>query len=170
VPVAHHISREEITPTLNPNIHSRLRDPMAPPSPTTLAHRLAQLSPRLSNNSPLSRRLSAGPEENNLGTTDDGSETPSSLLDDENPWEWETHRGNGKERNVSSATSAGTPNSPHQRINHDDSHTLQDAVRGLFWLWKTRQKPNSGKGEKSDEELDRANFLQLVGRAIATPK
>jgi len=168
MPVAHHISREEIIPTLNPNLHSRLRDPKAPPSPTTLAHRLAQLSPRPSNNtSPLSRRFfAAGPEEDNPGVTDDGSETPSSLLDDENPWEWGTIQRNRKERNETSATTTDL-----QRIDQDDdSRALQDAVRGLFWLWKTRQRPDSGEGEKSTEELDRADFLHLVGRAIATPK
>lgn len=169
VPVAHHISREEIIPTLNPNHHSRLRDPKALPSPTTLAHRLAQLP---SNSSPLSRRPSAaGPEEDTPGVTDDGSETPSSLLDDENPWEWGTVQRNQKERNESSATTIDTPNSSHQRNNQDDdSSALQDAVRGLFWLWRTRQRPDLGRGEESTEELDRADFLHLVGRAIATPK
>jgi hypothetical protein len=171
VPVAHHISREEIIPTLNPDLHSRLRDPKAPPSPTTLAHRLAQLSPRLSNSSPLSRRPSAaGPEEDSLGVTDDGSETPSLLLDDENPWEWGTVQRDRKERNESPATT--TDAASRQRINQDDDgRALQDAVRGLFWLWKTRQKRSDlGEGEKSTEELDRADFLHLVGRAIATPK
>jgi hypothetical protein len=172
VPVAHHISREEIIPTLIPNLQSRLRDPKAPPSPTTLAHRLAQLSPRPSNTSPLSRHFSAaGPEEDNPGVTDDGSETPSSLLDDETPWEWGTIQRNRKERNESSATTTDTASLSRQIINRDDdSRALQDAVRGLFWLWKTRQRPDSGEGEKSTEELDRADFLHLVGRAIATPK
>jgi hypothetical protein len=171
VPVAHHISREEIIPTLNPNLHSRLRDPKAPPSPTTLAHRLAQLSPRLSNNNRLSRRPSAaGPEEDNPGVTDDGSETPSLLPDDETPWEWGTVQRNRKELNESSATTTDTASSSHQTINQDDdSRALQDAVRGLFWLWKTRQRPDLGEGEKSNEELDRADFLHLVGSAIATP-
>ncbi len=170
MPVAHHISREEIIPTLNPNIHSRLRDPKAPPSPTTLAHRLAQLSPRPSNSSPLLCRHSVDPEEDNKEATDGGSETPSSLLD-ENPWEWGTVQGNRDERNISSVTTTDTANSSRQGINQDDdSRAVQDAVRGLFWLWKTRQTPNSGRGEKSSEELDRADFLQLVGRAIATPK
>ena len=172
MPVAHHISREEIIPTLNPNLHSRLRDPKAPPSPTTLAHRLAQLSPRPSNSSPLSRRPSAaGPEEDSTSVTDDGSETPPSLLDDENPWEWGTAQRNRKEPNESSATTTDTPSSSRQRINQDeDNRALQDAIRGLFWLWKTRQRPDLGEGEKSTEELDRAEFLHLVGRAIATPK
>jgi hypothetical protein len=171
VPVAHHISREEIIHTLSPNLQFRLRDPKAPPSPTTLAHRLAQLPPRPSNSSPLSRRPSAaGPEDDTPGVTD-GSETPSSLLDDENPWEWGTVRRNQKERNESSATSTDTPNSSRQRTNQDDdSRAVQDAVRGLFCLWRTRQRPDLGKGEESTEELDRADFLHLVGRAIATPK
>ena len=169
MPVAHHISREEITRTLNPNIHSRLRDPKAPPSPTTLAHRLAQLPLRPSNSSPLSRRPSAaGPEE---GVTDDGSETPSSLLDDENPWEWGTVQSDQKERNESSATTIDTPNLSRQRNDQDaDTRALQDAVRGLFRLWRTRQRPDLGKREESIEELDRADFLRLVGRAIATTK
>ena len=169
MPVAHHISREEIIPTLNPNLHSRLRDPKAPPSPTALAHRLAQLSSRPSNNSPLSRRSSAaGPEDDNPGVTDDGNETPSSLLDDENPWEWGTVQGN---RNEFSVTTTDTASTSRQTIDqYDDSHALEDAIRGLFWLWKTRQSPDLGKGERSTEELDRADFLHLVGRAIATPK
>jgi hypothetical protein len=167
------MSREEIITTLNPNIHSRLRDPKAPPSPTTLAHRLAQLPPRPSNSSsPLLRRPSAaGPEEDTPGVTDDGSETPSSLLDDENPWEWGTVKRNQKERNESSATTIDKPNSLRQKTNQDDDgRALQDAVRGLFWLWRTRQRPDSGKGEESTEELDRADFLHLVGRAITMPK
>jgi len=125
------------------------------------------------NSSPLSHRPSAaGPEEDNSGVTDDGSETPSSLLDDENPWEWGTVQRNEKERNEdSSATTTDSPNSSRQRNNHDDdSRALQDAVRGLFWLWRTRQRPDLGKGEESTEEIDRADFLHLVGRAIATPK
>jgi hypothetical protein len=166
------MSREEIIPTLNPNLHSLLRDPKAPPSPTTLAHRLAQISPRPSNSSPLSRRPSAaGPEEDTPGVTDDGSETPSSLLDDEDPWEWGTVQGDRKERNKSSATTTDTVSSSCQRIDQDDdSRAVQDAVRGLFWLWKTRQRPDLGTGEKSTEELDRADFLHLVGCAIATAK
>jgi hypothetical protein len=174
VPVAHHISREEIIPTLNPNLPSRLRDPKAPPSPTTLAHRLAQLPLRPSNSSPLSRRPSAaGPEdeEDIPGVTDDGSETPSSLLDDENPWEWGTVQRNQKERNESSATTTDSPNSSRQRnFQDDDSRAFHDAVRGLFRLWRTRQRPDLGKGEESTEELDRADFLHLVGKAIAMPK
>jgi hypothetical protein len=172
VPVANHIFREEIVPTLNSDLHSRLRDPKAPPSPTTLAHRLSQLSPRLSNSSPLSRHPSAaGPEEDSPGVTDDDSETPSLLPDDQNPWEWGTLQKDRKERNGLSATTTDTANSSRQRIDQDDdSRALQDAVRGLFWLWKTRQRPDLGEGEKSTEELDRADFLQLVGRAIATPK
>ena len=172
MPVAHHISREEIIPTLNPNIHSRLRDPKAPPSPTTLAYRLAQLPPQPSNSSSLLRRPSAvGPEEDTPGVTDDGSETLSSLLDDETPWEWGTVQRNQKERNESSTTTIDTANSSRQTINeNDDSRALQDAVRGLFWLWRTRQRPGLGKGEELTEELDRADFLHLVGRAIATPK
>jgi hypothetical protein len=152
--------------------HTRLRDPKAPPSPTTLAHRLAQLPPRFSNSSPISRRASAaGPEEDNLGATDDGSETPSLLPDDENPWEWGTAQRNRKERNESFATTTDTASSSRQGIIQDgDSRALQDAVRGLFWLWKTRQRSDLGKGEKSTEEFDRADFLHLVGKAIATPK
>ena len=170
MPVAHHISREEITPTL---VHSRLRDPKGPPSPTTLAHRLAQLSPRLSSSSPLSYRPSAlDPEEGNPRATDDGSESRSSFLDDEYPWEWGVLQGNRKECNLSSATTADT--AKRQTISQDDDNrALQDAMRGLFWLWKTTRRPNSppeGKGEKSTEELDRADFLEIVGRAIATPK
>lgn len=170
MPVAHHIFREEIIPTLNSDLHSRLRDPKAPPSPTTLAHRLAQLSPRPSNSSPLTRHPSAaGPEEDSLGVTDNGSETPSLLPDDQNPWG--TLQKDRKERNGLSATTTDTASSSRQRINQDDdSRALQDAVRGLFWLWKTRQRPDLGEGEKSTEELDKADFLHLVGRAIATPK
>lgn len=168
MPVAHHISREEITPTLNSNIHSRLRDPKAPPSPTTLAHRLTDLSPRPS---PLSYgSFAPRPGEDNLGVTDDGSEP---LLDDETSWEWGELRSNRKERNASSAAITDTASSSRQRIDPDvDNRALQDAVRGLFWLWKTRPRSRSteGKGEKSTEELDRAEFLHLVGRAITTSK
>jgi len=169
VPVAHHISREEIIPTLNSNIHSRLRDPKAPPSPTTLAHRLTDLSPRPS---PLSyRHFTPRPEEDNLGATDDSSEP---LLDNETSWEWGELRSNRKERNASSAAITDTASSSRQRIDPDvDNRALQDAVRGLFWLWKTRPRsrsPTKGKGEKSTEELDKAEFLHLVGRAITTSK
>lgn len=172
VPVAHHISREEIIPTLNSNIHVRLRDPKGPPSPTTLAHRLAELSPRPSSSSFLShRRFAPDPEEDNPGATDDGSE---SLLDDETPWEWGELQGNRKERNAPSAAIADTASSSRLRTDQDDDNrALQDAVRGLFWLWKAGPRQRSlaeGKGDKSTEELDRADFLHLVGRAIATPK
>jgi hypothetical protein len=92
------------------------------------------------------------------------------LPDDETPLEWEALQGNRKERSISAALTTDTTNS-RQKVNQDDDHpALQDAVRGLFWLWKTRRTPNSppeGKGEKSTEELDRAEFLQLVGKAIA---
>lgn len=172
VPVAHHISREEISHTLNPNLRPLLRDPKAPPSPTTLAHRLTHISPRPSNNSPLSHRPSAaGPDEDTPGVTDDSSETPASLLDDENPWEWGIVQKNRKDRNESSATTTDTASSSRQRVDQDDdSRALQDAVRGLFWLWKIRQRPDLGEGKKTTEELDRAEFLHLVSRAIATPK
>lgn len=177
MPVAHHISREEIIPTFNPDIHLRLRDQKGPPSPTTLAHRLAELSPRPSNSSPLAHRFFApDPEEDNpRATGDGGGESPPSLLDDETPWEWEALQGNRKERNASAAVINDTTNSTRQQVNQVDDHrALQDAVRGLFWLWKTRRTPNSppeGKGEQSAEELDREEFLQLVGRAIlATSK
>ena len=169
VPVAHHISREEINPTLNSGIHSRLRDPKAPPSPTTLANRLTNLSPRPS---PLSFRPFA-PDSggDNPGGTDGGREP---LLDDETSWEWGELGRNRKERNASSAAITDTPSSSRQRIDpDDDDRAVQDAVRGLFWLWKTRPRSHSlaeEKGEKSTEERDRADFLHLVGRAITTSK
>lgn len=171
MPVAHHISREEIIPTLNSNIHIRLRDPKGPPSPTTLAHRLAELSPRPSSSSPLSHRHFAPDPEDNPGATDDGSE---SLLDDETPWEWGELQGNRKERNASSAAITDAASSSRLRTDQDDDNrALQDAVRGLFWLWKARPRQGSlteGKGDKPIEELDKADFLHIVGRAIATPK
>lgn len=175
MPVAHHISREEINATLNPDIHSRLRDPKGPPSPTTLAYRLAELSPRPPNSSPLANRFFApDPEEDNPRATGNGSDSPSLLPDDETLREWEPLQGSRKERSISAHDSAAVTTditNSRQKVNQDDDHpALQDAVRGLFWLWKTRRTPNSppeGKGEKSTEELDRAEFLQLVGKAIA---
>ncbi|KAI9455860.1 hypothetical protein F5148DRAFT_1288157 [Russula earlei] len=90
IPIAQHISREETISILNGDIRSRLRDPKAPPSPTTLTHRLTTLSPRRSNMSNMSPLSSGGlPEpghEDIPGATDDDTESPSSSLDDENSW------------------------------------------------------------------------------------
>jgi hypothetical protein len=174
-PGAHHIPREGTIPIIDMNTHPRPRDPKAPPSPSTLAHRLAALSPRHSNASPLSGSLpEPDPEEDIPGTTDDDTESPLSLLDDENTWEWGHPQRNQKvpERTPSSTVATEAANSSsHQGINQDDgSHALEDAVRGLYWLWKTRRGSDSspgGKGETSTEELDRTDFLRLVDRAIA---
>ena len=64
--------------------------------------------------------------------------------------------------------------SSHQGVDlDDDGLAVQDAVRGLFCLWKTTRRgstPERAGESSSDEEHDRADFLQLVGRAIAVPK
>lgn len=171
MPVVQHFSREEAILTLDADIRSRLRDPKAPPSPTTLAYRLSALSPRHSNTIPLSKSLpEPDPEEDIPEVTDDDTESPSSLRDDENPWELgETQKSQMEYTTVNTAN----PPSCQGTSQGDDGRALQDAVRGLFWLWKTRHGSNPSPGEtreKSTEELDREDFLQLVGRAIATPR
>ncbi|KAI0004304.1 hypothetical protein BJV74DRAFT_881451 [Russula compacta] len=171
VSVAQHFAREEAILTLDADIRSRLRDPKAPPSPTTLAHRLSALSPRHSNTGPLSNSLpEPDPEEDIPEVTDDDTESPSSLRDDENPWEL-----GEPQRNPMECTTVNTANSSSCQgtSQDDDGRALQDAVRGLFWLWKTRHGSNSSPGEtreKSTEELDREDFLQLVSQAIAAPR
>jgi hypothetical protein len=180
IPVAthHHIPHEAVIPIINADVRSRFRfrDPKAPPSPNTLAHRLSALSPRHSNASPLSGSLPAPvPEDDIPGTTDDDTESPSSLLDDEKPRELGHLQTNQKANIISSTVTTDAANSSsHQGINQDSddgSRALEDAVRGLFWLWKTRRGSNSspaGNGDISTEELDKTKFLRLVDRAIAT--
>jgi hypothetical protein len=180
VPVAahHHIPHEGIIPIINADARSRFHDSKAPPSPNTLAHRLSALSPRRSNASPLSGSLPVpDPEEDIPGATDDDTESPSSLHDDETPWELGQLQRNQKENTVSSTVTTDTANSSyHQGINQDSddsSRALEVAVRGLFWLWKTRRGSNSspeGNGDISTEELDKTDFLRLVDRAIAAKK
>jgi hypothetical protein len=172
----HHISHEGIIPIISADVRSRLHDPKAPPSPTTLAYRLSVLSPRHSIASPPSDSLLAPAPEDIPGATDDDTESPSSLLDDEKPWEL-GHQKNQKENNLSSTVIDNTANSSsHQGTNQgsdDGSRALEDAVRGLFWLWKTRRESKfslAGNGDVSTEELDRTGFLRLVDRAIAAKK
>ncbi|KAH9968936.1 hypothetical protein BC827DRAFT_1166633 [Russula dissimulans] len=179
-PVVHYIPHEEIIPIRNADTRSRHYDPKAPPSPTTLTHRLTVLSLRHSNTSPLvSDGLPEPDHEDILGATDDDTESPSSLPDDESPLEWGTLQRNGKDRAASSTMTTDSVNSSSSRqgINEDhDTRALQDAVRGLYFLWKTtRQGSRSSPGGEGQtatpiEELDRADFLQLVGGAIAAPK
>jgi hypothetical protein len=175
----HYISHEGIIPVTSADVRSRLHDPKAPPSPTTLAYRLSVLSPRHSITSPPSGSLPApAPEEDIPGATDDDTESPSSLLDDEKPWKLGHLQKNQKENNnVSSAVIDNSANSSsHQGTNQgsdDGSRALEDAVRGLFWLWKTRRESQNslaGNGDISTEELDRTGFLRLVDRAIAAKK
>ena len=64
--------------------------------------------------------------------------------------------------------------SPRQGLDQDgDDLAVQDAVRGLFWLWKTTRRESApertGESSSSDEH-DRADFMQLVSRAITVPK
>ena len=176
-PVARHIAHEGVIPIIDADIRSRFRDPMAPPSPNSLAHRLSALSPRRPSASPLSNSFpEPAPEEDFPGATDDDTESPSEMPDVESPLEWGRHpQRNQKERTASSAATTGTANlSSQQGTNRDDdSRALEDAVRGLFWLWKTRRESSSspgGRGHISAEEIDQTDFLRLVGRAISTQK
>jgi len=175
-PVARHIPHEGVIPIIDADIRSRFRDPKAPPSPNTLAYRLSALSPRRPSATPLSNGFpEPAPEEDIPGATDDDTESPSEMLDVESPLEWGRHpQRNQKERTASSAVTTGTVNLSSQETNQDDdSHALEDAVRGLFWLWKTRRGSSSspgGRGDISAEEIDQTDFLRLVGRAIATKK
>jgi hypothetical protein len=174
VPVAQHASCEEIISTVTADIRSHHRDSKAPPSPSTLRHRLAALSPRPLDISPPSDAFTEPDSEDIPGVTDDDTESPSSLLDHETRWE----RGGvqrSREECIVSSTAEAAKSSSRQGMNQDDDNrALQDAVRGLFWLWKTtrqgsRSFPRETK-EGSTDELDRADFLQLVGGAITTPK
>jgi hypothetical protein len=176
VPVAHHVSREEIILTAAQDIRSYPRDSKAPPSPNTLRHRLTTLSLRPSSTSPPSDDFTEPDPEDIPETTEDDSESPSSFLDHETLWEKGALQRRREKCIASSTAAAETANSSsHQgMVQNGDSRALQDAVRGLFWLWKTtRQGPSpfsGGTREAPTDELDRADFLQLVGRAIATPK
>ena len=171
-PVAHDIPHEAVIPIIDADIRSRFRDPKAPPSPNSLAHRLSALSPRHPSASPLSNSfLESATEEDFPGATDDDTESPSEMLDVESPLEWGR---NQKERAALSATTTSTANlSSQQGTTNQDDRALDDAVRGLFWLWKTRRGSNpspGGRGDISAEEIDQTEFLRLVGRAIATKK
>ncbi|KAI0257525.1 hypothetical protein BJV78DRAFT_1383712 [Lactifluus subvellereus] len=176
VPVAQHVSCEEIISTVTADTRPHHRDPKAPPSPNTIRHRLTALSPRPLDISPPSDAFTEPDSEDIPGATDDDTESPSSFLDHKTHWERGTVQRSREECIASSTVATETVNSfSRQGMNQgDDSRALQDAVRGLFWLWKTtRQGSRSFPGETkeaSTDELDRADFLQLVGRAIATPK
>ena len=177
-PVARHIPHGGAIPITDVDIRPLFRDPKAPPSPDTLAYRLSALSPRRpSAATPLSNSfLEPAPEEDIPGATDDDTESPSEMLDAESPLEWGRHpQRNQKERTASSAVTARIANlsSQAETKQDDDSRALEDAVRGLFWLWKTRRGSSSspgGRGYISAEEIDQTDFLRLVGRAIATKK
>ena len=164
-------SHTETLPILSADIHSqisRIRDPKAPPSPTTLTHRLTALSPRPLITSPLSVGFSEpGPEDDIPDATDDDTES-SSLAGEETPWETGT-----VEKGHEEVSSSPGFNNLSSRQGVDDGLAVQDAVRGLFWLWKTTRRgstPERSGESSSDNEHDRADFLQLVGRAIAVPK
>jgi hypothetical protein len=174
-PVARDIPHEAVIPIIDADIRFRFRDPKAPPSPNSLAYRLSALSPRHPSASPLSNSFpEPAPEEDFPGATDDDTESPSEMLDVESPLEWGRHpQRNQKERAASSAATTSTANQQGTTNQDDDSRALDDAVRGLFWLWKTRRGSNSspgGRGDISAEEIDQTDFLRLVGRAIATKK
>ncbi|KAF8271360.1 hypothetical protein EI94DRAFT_1720434 [Lactarius quietus] len=108
--------------------------------------------------------LSPRPEDDIPDATDDDTES-SSL---ETPWETGTMEKSHEDLVSSSPAFKKITNlSSHQGIDRDDDGlAVQDAVRGLFWLWKTTRRGESS----SSEEHDRADFLQLVGRAIEVPK
>ncbi|KAH9175389.1 hypothetical protein EDB89DRAFT_1946869 [Lactarius sanguifluus] len=153
----HEVSHAETLPILTADIRSRLRDPKAPPSPNTLSCRLTALSPRAVITSPLSVGFSEpGPEDDIPDATDDDTESPSVIG-------WGRSRRSTKSTNLSS----------RQGVDQDDDGlAVQDAVRGLFCLWKTTRRGSTPErtGESSLDEHDRADFLQLVGRAIAVPR
>ncbi|KAI9445167.1 hypothetical protein H4582DRAFT_1871148 [Lactarius indigo] len=167
----HDVSHAESIPILTADIRSRLRDPKAPPSPNTLTSRLTALSPRPVIASPLSVGFSEpGPEDDIPDATDDDTESPSSLAGEETPWETGTVE---KIHEPVPAFNQTTNLSSRQGVDQDDDGlAVQDAVRGLFWLWKTTRRGSIPErtGEASSDEHDRADFLQLVGRAIAVPR
>jgi hypothetical protein len=173
-PVARHIPHEGVIPIVDADIRSRFRDPKAPPSPDSLAYRLSALSPRRPSASLLSNGFpEPAPEEDIPGATDDDTESPSEMLEVESPLEWGRHpQRNQKGRPASSTVTTGTANlsSQEETNEDDDSRALEDAVRGLFRLWKTRRRSPGGSGDISAEETDQTDFLRLVGRAIATRK
>jgi hypothetical protein len=167
---AHDVSCAETLPILTADIRSRPRDPKEPPSPNTLTHRLTTLSPRPLVTSPLSVGFSEpGPEDDILDATD--GDTESSLAGAETPWETGTME-KGHEGLVSSAPGFNgiTDLSSRQGVDQDDDGlAVQDAVRGLFWLWKTTRRGSTPERMGESPEHDRADFLQLVGRAISEP-
>ncbi|KAN0128386.1 hypothetical protein V8E53_013775 [Lactarius tabidus] len=167
---AHDVSHAETLPILTGAICSRPRDPKGPPSPNTLTNRLTTLSPRPLITSPLSVGFSEpGPEDDIPDVTD--GDTESSLAGAETPWEAGTIE-KGHEGLVSSTPGFnGTTNlSSRQGVDQDDDGlAVQDAVRGLFWLWKTTRRGTTPERMGESLEHDRAEFLQLVGRAIAEP-
>ncbi|KAH8988834.1 hypothetical protein EDB92DRAFT_2089513 [Lactarius akahatsu] len=168
----HEVSHAETLPILTADIRSRLRDPKAPPSPNTLARRLTALSPRPVITSPLSAGFSEpGPEDDIPDATDDDTESPSSLVGEKTPWETGTVEKN-QEEPVPAFNQITNLSSRHGVDQDDDGLAVQDAVRGLFWLWKTTRRGSTPErtGESSFDEHDRADFLQLVGRAIAVPR
>ena len=164
---AHDVSQAEALPILTAGIRSRPRDPKEPPSPNTLTHRLTTLSPRPLITSPLSVGLSEpGPEDDIPDATD--GDTESSLAGAETPWETGTME-KGHDGLVSSAPGFnGISNlSSRQGVNQDDDDlAVYDAVRGLFYLWKTTRRGSTSESMGESPEHDRADFLQLVGRAI----
>jgi hypothetical protein len=156
---------------LTADIRSRIRDPKAPPSPNSLTHRLTALSPRPLITSPLSVGLSEpGPEDDIPDATDDDTES-SSLAGEETPWETGTMEKSHGQVTSSPEFNKFTNLSSSQGLDPDaDGLAVQDAVRSLFWLWKTTRRgstPERAGESSSDDEQD---FLQLVGRAIAVPK
>ena len=170
---AHDASYAETLPILTADIRSRPRDPKDPPSPNTLTHRLTTLSPRPLITSPLSVSFSEpGPEDDIPDATD--GDTESSLAGAESPWERGTMEKSHEDLASSSPEYNGITNlSSRQGVDQDDDGlAVQDAVRGLFKLWKTTRRESTERaGEpSSSHEHDRADFLQLVGRAIAVPK
>ncbi len=119
--------------------------------------------------------LSVGFSEDDIpGATDDDTESPSSLAGEETPWETGIIEKSHEELLSSSpAFNQITNLSSRQGVDQDDDGiAVQDAVRGLFWLWKTTRRGSTPerKEESSSDEHDRADFLQLVGRAIAVPR
>ncbi|KAI0307833.1 hypothetical protein B0F90DRAFT_69731 [Multifurca ochricompacta] len=150
VPIAHHISNEGTLLTLAADVRPHLHDPRAPPSPNTLTNRLTALSPRPSVTNPLSDGFPhPDPEEDIPEATDDDIESPSSLLDVETTYKEVTLR-KGPDEHISSAPVA----------------IKTDAIRGLFLLWKATRRGSNSTPERtreaSTDELDKADFLQLV--------
>ncbi|KAI0274670.1 hypothetical protein BC834DRAFT_849161 [Gloeopeniophorella convolvens] len=177
-PVAQYLSQEGTVPYSMADVRSRVRDRKAPPSPDTLTRRLTALSPRAVVESPqllsaplLGASPDTGADEDLPGVTDDDSEAPSSLPDDQF-WEEKLPIGQPAQQTAAPkhplAESADA--SPREQArSHDDSQAVQAAVRGLFTLWKaTRQTSDTTPaGHALADELDRADFLQFVGSAIA---